>query len=155
MPAFTDGAMPRAALFAVGLIAAAAAGAGHANATEEIRRGPYQKFVRSTCPENTSSCRVEVLTVGNDRRLEITSVSCRIQVALGAVIDQAVLGNQVQTFDFFVPTLTSVAPFRTYTFNAQTLFLGRSGDSLAVGAAANGEVVYMSCKLAGEMVVLG
>jgi hypothetical protein len=124
-------------------------------AAQAETRGPYQKYVQSTCPGSFGTCQIQFVTVATNRRLEITSVSCQIGVPQNKVVSQAFVNKTPGIFaDSYAPTLLNNGLSAAFAFNAQTLIYAKAGESLSAVVIANGDVQFFGCKLAGELVTL-
>jgi hypothetical protein len=148
-----------AATFAADIVSADAAEFSAATAVEK-KRVPFQKFVTSACGGSSSQCYIPVTNVRRRQRLEITDVSCRATVASPANPDYFALrydfdpDETVSTVFLPVKTSTRVGTQDTLVGTTRTRFVGNAGYHLSAGVSGTTDVLFLTCLLSGEKVVL-
>jgi hypothetical protein len=120
----------------------------------KIVRKPFQQTVKDgSC--NAMTCALDMVEVGEGKRIEVSSVSCWIAAWSNGVVYQLALKNaQTGDEDYLVPELTMEdVSTPIFTANHRTSFFAAEGQKLQIEAISrNNDIAGLSCKIAGEMV---
>ncbi len=127
----------------------------------KIKSRKIFQTVASSTSVCTSTCSVPVLTVAENKLLEVTSFSCQSTTRVDKLITgfylTAVENGVLTATDFFVPEQTFAGEFYpTFAMHAQTNFIVPAGSELSILAAGEfgAEIYSFTCKIYGEMAKL-
>jgi hypothetical protein len=118
---------------------------------------PWQKYVSEYSTEYREVLEAKIRDVQSGRMVVITNISCAIGVTSPGVIANVRLRSQSaagqSTYDYFVPTRTArdAGAATEYILNAQTMFIGKAGDTLYASATGTNNVSWLLCKVAGQV----
>ena len=150
----------RAATFGAALLLTSVAAEATHN---DVDRHTWQRFAEDTCAGGPASdCTVHVYTVPASRRVEVTSVSCRFNIAdngnLRVARLQIIRNNAIFGKDHFTPIATGQNGGGStvfYAFNSETFLIGAAADELEIYVESSGaDITRVDCKAAGELVTL-
>jgi hypothetical protein len=130
----------------------------------ELSRSPYQQYLFAGCPTG-QDCTVTFSKVPSSSRLEITNVSCFIEVFTTGTDEQELRGVQlwvVRHATGAVVTASTLVPIKVtrarWAINHPVSVFANAGQAFEVFVdvlSATDSVQLMACHISGQMVKLG
>lgn len=121
---------------------------------KEKKRQPFEHYVEHYCGSN--SCVFNVLTVPNNRRLEIRSISCYAYVESGGEIYYAYLERNRTEPSGMKTFLTPERQFDGgavyYASRDELRFIANAGNTLSYTASASDNIGHFWCHMAGDRI---
>lgn len=122
----------------------------------ERKRFLYQK-AKTNRACDSAQCYVYFPKPGDDRRVEVTNMSCSIQVPPGAMLPYLSASDTGDKpgFIFFKGDYTGdYGGFSLYSFNAPVRYVFEDRDRMYVAAFATAEIYSLTCYIAGQRAIL-